>query len=550
MIENIRKYTGLMIVVFVILFISFLLLDTSSVQNVGGGGGYLRIDGKTYTQKEFTRMGQNGYDLLQELIRGGNYELYQFLFAATVDATDEQDTLEKFFISRVLLREAANEFGLQPSEHEISAEIRKMQAFTGQDGEFDASAFGTFIERRIGRLGMTESDVRALISDVMIHNQLKDLLGTGLAPMSEAVVRIDAFENQQVSGALAHYKLAPFEEALDPDEDEVKAFWENLQDAFTTEPLRKFTYIYAKPEFPDETEELPPFTFDDLQLTEEQREVRDQQYRENLAAERAELRRKRQLEIDSTIDDFLYDIEHQQDATFESLATDKGLEVVTTELFSASAAPADLAQPLRQSARGESVVSELFRMITTVDPLSKISPPLAVAEGGWIVARLDEVEPSRVKTYEEAKEEARALYIEEKAIAAMTDAAESAREKILEALAGGQSFAAAAETAGFADVHAFENVTRAYQSNPDREPGALFETVRSVDAGSLAEVLVEGDRAFIAFVEKRELIKDENLAQRIENQLDQATRANETTAYVSWLRSRSEASNIQQLYRR
>ncbi len=554
MIENIRKYTGLMIVVFVVLFISFLLIDTSSVQNIGGGGAMLRVDGKTYTQKEFSRVGQNGYELTQELIRGGNFDLYQFLIASTIDATDDNDSVEKFFITRMLLRAAADEFGLRPAESEISAYIRGLQSFAGPDGGFDAQAFGAFVERRIGRLGMTEADVRSLVSDILIYNKLSDVVGSGMAPLAAAIERIDAFQSQLISGALAHFALAPFEAAVEPSEDDVLAFWENLQDAFMTEPRRRFTYVFAKPDLPEEIsseeEALPELSFQDLALSEEERAERDAKFQAERAAERAELRRKLQLETDAKIDDFLYDLENKQGATFESLAGEMGLDVVTTDWFTQSDPPLDLAQPLRQSGRGESVAGELFRMIPTEDPLSKISHPLAVADGGWVVARLDEVEPSRVKTFEEAREEARALYIEEKAVAAMRDAAANAKEKIQEAIKAGKSFAEAAEEAGLMEVHVFENVTSTQQAVSAEEPQSLFESVRAAAPGSVAEVIIERDRAFIVFVEKRELLREENLAQRVEAQVAQTTRANESTAFIAWLRARTEAANVQQLYRR
>jgi len=554
MIENIRKYTGLMIVVFVVLFVSFLLLDTSSVQSIGGGGSVIRIDGKTYNEKEFRRIGHNGFELSQELIRSGNFDLYQFLIASTMDAVDEGDSVEKFFVSRILLRAAADEFGLRPANSEVSSYIRSLQAFTGPDGDFDSQAYSNFIERRIGRLGMTEADVRGLVADILVFNKLNDVLGSGLTPLRDAVERQDAFENQRISGAVTHFELAPFEAAVEPTDEEVREFWENLQDAFTTEPLRRFTYVYAKPELPEEIteeeEELPELTFADLALSEEERAVRDAAFQAERAAERAETRRKKQLENDAKIDDFLYDLEHQKEVTFESLAEEMGLEVHVSELFSQSEPPTDLAQPLRQSGRGETVAGELFRMVTTVDPLSKISHPLAVDDGGWIVARLDETVASRVKTFEEAKDEARALFIEEKAVAAMIEAAEHAAGKIKEALADGKSFAQATEVAGLSNSHIFENITVAHQPDPVNEPQSLFEAARGVTPGTLAEVITENDRAFILFVESREILKEEIIAQRIDGQLAQTTRANQSTAFIAWMRARTQAANVQPLYRR
>lgn len=553
MIENIRKYTGLMIVVFVVLFISFLLLDTSSVQNIGGGGAVLRIDGKAYSQKEFTRIGQNGYELTQELIRGRNFDLYQFLIATTLDARDESDSVEKFFISRILMRAAADEFGLHPAESEVSAYIRSMPSFAGADGDFDPDAFGAFLERRIGRLGMTEADVRALVGDILVYNKLSEVVGSGLAPLRSAVERVDAFENQEITGALAHFSLAPFEAAVEPTEEEVRNFWENLKDAFTTEPRRRFTYVFAKPDLPGELsaeeEELPELSLEDLALSEAERAEKDKKFQAEKAAERAELRRKRQLEMDARIDDFLYDLENKPGATFEALAAEMGLAVATTELFTESAPPEDLARPLRQSNQGQSVAGELFAMVTTTDPLSKISDPLAVPDGGWIVARLDEVETSRVKTFEEARDEARELYIEEKAVAAMKEAADAASVKINEALAAGKTFAEAVEEAGLSEVHEFRAITRFHQPDPAKEPQSLFESVRGVAPGRLAEVIVDADRAFVAFVERRELPKDEKLTQRVDSQVVQTERANENTALIAWLRARTQAADVQQLYR-
>ncbi|MFU8892337.1 MAG: SurA N-terminal domain-containing protein [Luteolibacter sp.] len=554
MIENIRKYTGLMIVVFVLLFVSFLLLDTSSVQSIGGGGAVLRVDGKTYNEKEYRRLGQNGFELTQELIRSGNWDLYQFLIASTMDAADDDDSVEKFFITRIMLRAAADEFGLRPAETEISSHIRSLQAFTGPDGEFDPQAYATFIERRIGRLGMNEADVRTLVADILVFNKLNNVLGSGLAPMRDAIARIDAFDNQQITGVITHFTLAPFEAAVEPTDDDVIAFWENLRDAFTTEPQRRFTYIYAKPDMPadlsPEEEELPTFSFQDLALSEEERAERDAKYQADQAAKRAQERRTKQLENDTKINDFLFKLEQKQGEGFEQLAEDMGLEVKSTGLFIESEPPAELAAPLRQSARGETVVGQLFRMTTTVDPFSKISNPLAVGDATWVVARLDEVVPLRPKTFEEARDEARALFIEEKALDAMLEAAENATQIINQAIAEGKSFAEAVELAGLENAHSFQNINSAHQPDRDHEPQNLFEAARGVSPGSLADVITEGDRAFILFVEKRELVRSESDGPRIDGQLAQTTRANESTAFIAWMRSRTQAADVQQLYRR
>ena len=102
MIENIRKYTGLMIVVFVILFISFFFLDTGSVRNMGGGEAVLKIAGRTYNDKEFRTLGTASHDLAMSLAQTGDFGIYQFVMALTTGGTGAQDA-EKFFINRMIL---------------------------------------------------------------------------------------------------------------------------------------------------------------------------------------------------------------------------------------------------------------------------------------------------------------------------------------------------------------------------------------------------------------------------------------------------------------
>jgi len=554
MIENIRKYTGLMIVVFALLFVSFLLIDTSSVQNIGGGGAILRIDGKTYNEKEYRRLGSNGFELMQELLNAGNFDLYTFVLGVTMDAEDESSAAEKFFISRILLRSAAEEFGLTPGEDEISARIRGMRSFSGPDGEFNPQAFGTFIERRIGRLGMGERDLRALVADIVIYEKLGEVVGGGLAPLREAILRNHAFERQRVSGAVAHFQLAPFEEAVEPTEDDVREFWENLQDAFTTEPRRAFTYIVAKADLPadisPEEEEPRVFLPEDFALSEAERAAKDAEHRAMLAAKRTEERRTKIRDIAIAVDKFHSDLEVESKQSFEELAEKHGFEVKSSGLFPLSAPPADLGVSIRQTSGGGTVAAELFRIITTNDPFSKISTPLPIGDGQWIIARLDESEASRVKTFEEAGDEARALLIEEQAVKAMTEAAETAIEKINAAMGEGKSFAEAAEAAGLESVHTFQDITAAHEADPAHEPQSLFDSARVVTPGTVADPLIEADRAFILFVESRELVRDEGTDGIIDLLLDQATRGNQSTALVAWMRARTAAANVQQLWKR
>lgn len=556
MIENIRKYTGLMIVVFVILFISFFFLDSSSMRSAGGGGAVMRIGDRTYSEKEFRLLGSSAYELTTSLARYGDYDLIQLVMALSSGTGAMQDPTESFFIGRMIVRDAKEEFGVHPGEEEISDYLRTLRVFTGPDGGFSAEAYRTFIERGMGRLGMTEKDLRDLASDILAARQINAIVGAGLGVNPDIIAKSLALDNQLVTGELARLELAPFEEAIQPTEEEIKAYWELVSDSFTTEPRRKFTYVVATPNLPEEASDATPEapeTLADAAASDEARAATEKKREEVKAANAtklAEERRKKQMELDSLVDDFLFKLEGQKGAGFEELAEANGWEVRTSGLFARSESPAELDVELRSSTRGGKAIDELFRVQETADPFSKISEAIAIGENQWIVARFDGEEPSRTKTYEEARDDARAQYISEKAAAALKAAADEAVTKIETLMSAGKSFAEAAAEAGIPETREFTAITSTYRPDGASEPQNLFEATRNVDAGSIAEVIIESDRAFVVHVAKREVVKEENTVARLDSELSSRTNENETIAFVSWVNARTEAAKVELLYKR
>jgi hypothetical protein len=555
MIENIRKYTGL-IIFFMALVVVALVVGIKDDLFRGGGGGLpvLKIDGRTYSEKEFRRLGTGAFDLASSLLRSGDFGPYQFLMSLSTGATSEKDAPEKFFIGRMIIRGAKEEFGVHPSEEEISDYIRSLRTFTGPDGAFNQEAYTNFIEKGIGRFGMTESDLRELVADAIAARKINEIIGAGLGVNREVTCNILALDNQKISGELARIDLEPHEATINPSEEDIKTYWETLQDAFTTEPLRKFTYVIVTPNLPAEPaeDEAAPETLAEAAATDEAKAAAEKQKAEEKArkaAEHAEARRAKQMETDKLVDDFTFTLEEQKGAGFEELAAENQWEVKTSEFFGKSSPPEDLNVDLRASSRGGKAVDELFRIEPTDDPISKLSQPIAIGENQWLVARLDEEQPSRTKTFEEAKDQARTQYIAEKAAEAMKAAAEAAHAKIKESLAAGKSFADAARDAGIEETHTFERIGSDHTPDPLSEPANLFESTRNVDPGSLAELVTEPKRTFIIQVTKRELVKDENAASMLDSEVARRVNENETMAFVGWLTSRIEAAKVEALYR-
>lgn len=554
MIENIRKYTGLMIVVFVILFISFFFLDTRSVRNMSGGHAVMKIAGRSYNDKEYRSLGTGSFELTRNLASAGDFGLYQFLMGLSSGATSQDDAAEKFFVGRMIIRQAKEEFGVYPGEEEISAYLRTLRVFAGPDSQFNPETYRNFIEKGMGRLGLTEKDLRELASDVLASKKINAIVGTGLSVDRDAVAKNLALEKQQISGEVAKLELAPFEEKIQPTEEEIKKYWETISDSFTTEPRRKFTYIIATPNLPAEPKvEEAADSIADATASDDVKKAaakKKEDAKAKRAAEFAEERRKKQLELDTLVDDFTYQLEQQKGSGFEELAKQNKWEVKTSELFPRSAAPQDLSVALRSSSKGSKLVEELFRIEPTSDPVSKISQPIAIGENQWVVARLDGEEKSRPKTYEEARAEARAQYISEKASEALKAAATEASSKIKSSIAAGKSFAEAAKEAGVTETKSFAAVTSTSKPDTATQPANLFTATRTVDPGTLADVITESDRAFILFVAKREVIKEADAAKAIDTEVASRTNENETIAFMSWIAARTEAAKVEQLAKR
>lgn len=553
MIENLRKYTGLIIVVFVILFISFFFLDSRSVRNMNSGQAMMKIAGRTYDDKEYSNLGKSSLELAYGLAGRGDFDLVQFVSELSGGEQGDQAP-EKFFIGRMILRQAKEEFGIYPGEEEISAYLRTLKVFGGPDGKFNAETYRNFIDKGMGRLGMTEKDLRELAADFLAFKKLSAIVGSGLGVDRDALAKDLALRNQQITGELAKLELSPFEAKIEPTEDEIKKYWESISDSFTTETRRKFTYVIATPTLPAETATPEaPESLADAAASEEVKKAAAKKKAEEKAkraTELAESRRKKQLELDSLVDDFLFKLEEQKGTGFEELAKADGWEVKTTEFFARSAAPKDLDVNLRSSSRGGKAVDQLFQIQETSDPFSKISEAIAIGDNQWLIARIDGEEKSRPKTYEEARAEARAQFISEKAIEAMKTAASEALTKIKTLLSAGKSFADAAKEAGIPETHAFTAVLSTYRPEGATEPQNLFEAARNIEPGTLADVIIESDRAFILYVAKREVVKAADAATRIDSEVATSIRQNETIAFSSWLAARTDAAKVEQLYKR
>jgi len=133
MIENLRKYPGVILAALVAVFIGFLLMDSQRFFRQSGHNA-ISINGTSYDINEYNRLGPSSQKLCSMLTTYQSMSLYEFAMALVDRNAKTQEAAEKsFFINRLFLRNAGKDFGYEPGESEIQDYIRDRSVFTDSD---------------------------------------------------------------------------------------------------------------------------------------------------------------------------------------------------------------------------------------------------------------------------------------------------------------------------------------------------------------------------------------------------------------------------------
>lgn len=543
MIENLRKYPGVIIAALVAVFIGFLLMDSQQYfRNGGGGSKVITVDNVSYDESEFNKLGPASRALTQQLSSYQAMTMYEFSMAMADNKAASEDAFEKsFFTRRILLQRAGKEFGIEPSVEEIQTFIRERSVFAETDPtdptkkSFNKEGYEGFILNRLGKSGMSEKDVYQLVKDVLTYEKLSELLASGISVDQDKVKALYQANRQKIGISYANLKLEEFSKKLTPTEEELKKYWEERKDSYKTENRRKFSYVVGTPKYPAGAEKAPtPPTAEPGKPAPEPSEA-DKKITEQ--------RKKAELEVAAQMDDLFTHLDESKGGTFEDEVKSLGWELKVTDLFSSTTLPEELMK-LTPRKTDKTIEQLLFSLKVTSDPLSKFTNYLAIGEADWFVARLDAEEESRVKTYEEAKDEVRKQWLEAKGREEMKKAADEAHKKIKEALAAKKSFADAAKEAGLSaiTIDPFGN-----GENPAGHPDAqaLFTAAQYTTPGELTEVVTTTDGSAIAVVDKREIVKDPNFDSMLSGGVDQTKRSIRIQAFQAWINERYELAKIQ-----
>jgi hypothetical protein len=267
MIENIRKYTGLMIVVLVLLFIGLVFLGDTA-RNSFTGKPVMEVNGVAVSRKEFDRMSGNALQIPSALAQAGPLSqsskviashylgdsvLANPMTSAASILTEMTVYLQgndpgRFLANRIAVREAGLDYGATPGPDEVESFIEKV-LFADQDGNFDQVAFSEFMEKKIGRLGIGSRGFNGYVRDLLTAQNIAKILGAGIAADSSTAATHYSLDKQNITAQQVTLDMLDFEKDLKPTEEEIKAFYEENKENYFSDELRKTTYIFAEPDW-------------------------------------------------------------------------------------------------------------------------------------------------------------------------------------------------------------------------------------------------------------------------------------------------------------
>lgn len=268
MIENIRKYTGLMVVVLVLLFVGLVFLD-GGVSKAFNGKPVMEVGDQSISEKEFNRQRAlmqlpNALPTAIEIPEGSRLLAKHYLgetfmesqipktpsFIVRIMANYLQPSLEeseRFIANRINIQKGGIEFGVTPSNDEVEKFVETV-LFTDADGNFDLEAYDKFTKSRLGNIGGIPG-FNNYIRDLLTAQNLSKVLGGGISTEKDTERELFDIQKQEISGSKITLESGVYEGRVKPTEEEIKGFYdENIQN-YNSDELRKITYVSIEPDW-------------------------------------------------------------------------------------------------------------------------------------------------------------------------------------------------------------------------------------------------------------------------------------------------------------
>lgn len=487
--RHIQKGTLIVVTVLIVIAFAFLYSDFDFVQGtVGRQDCVVKVYDRCYRQKEAQKLAAN-FDVSLQL---GMYEFATVLFGENRRDQDRTD----FVMSLVILRKEADRLGVEPTAAEIKEAIPNLPIFQ-QPGVTAA-----YIQNNIlGPNGFTDGDLAELVGDYLSYRKLRSLIGAGIEPIPSETERRYLRANQRYTASVVRFDREDYVDSVEVSDEEIQEYYEENADQLASDPKRGFDYVKFTP-----------------------KEVAEDATNEERA--------KAGLAFANAVNRAYADLA-DEDADFASVAEQYQGSQADFDLESGALEPFSPTDPpeLLEDDDGE-IMQTLFSEALQQDD---VTVPFRADDGGYLVFHFSgAVEPKPLEP-EEAKPAIEEALMARKSNRAVNDAANAAVSALNEALAAGESFAAAAEQAGVETVE-LPNFSQAEPPAEVDDASLILDAVDGLGEKELSSVIERpgGDGYLIVYVDSIEIYEEEEEESEKRSLAASAEGNLERTMFTAW----------------
>ena len=513
MLEFFRKYSAFAFIVLIVLFIGLVfMVDGGLGSGLGSGPKMMSLKGRGYTYSEVERGGadyrnlafgvaQSAGSVDPELLAPYMSQILQY-DPRSGKGTDEAG----FFANRLVLKDLATKYGVTPSEAQIEKCIKE-RVFINSAKQFDQSGYTKFVQNRVKRYGLGVQDLNNLIGEMISMEKLQGVIGSGFVVNEELEQRSSLVSGQTMTFEQFTLPLDGLESAIEVSEEDIKAYWEKSQNNYLTDSQVKVEYVII-----------------DAGLKEGE-ELSDEE----------KIKRVNTVVIKS--DGLFNSVQDDDGKNFVKHAETLGLEVKTSELFTASTAPEEF-KTSGISGSAAAVAQTLTANSGTMDSISDI---FQISEGRLLMFQVIEKVEQEPLPFEKAKEAAKNALVNEKLSESMEELTAGLGNQLATADAAGTLLEKAKEL-GMTYTKR-ENAKMYDQFEDDQFSSLIFQSATAVGTGKLSDAVIQdvpqyglSRVVFVKPLERTYVDSEENQAQAAQ-QIAGTQAGLNNVVFTNWFRN-------------
>ena len=523
MVNILRRFSQPLMVVFTVLIIVSFTAWGPSYNRSGSSAPAAVINGRPVTGETFR---QEARLLAIHARLGGPYsKLIDPAAAAEAQREFQQNLREGRYVrpdqkvtsegveNSLLFESEAAALGITASQQEIQE--RLAQAFSGQDGKFDAHELDKVVKQLLNPEGLSESQIAGFMASDVRAMKIANLLAATIPP-TPAEIKGEFIRQRLITEAsYVVLKAGDFRAAQKVTEDEIMKHYEVRKELLKSPEKRKVRIAaFVLPPAPQAKPE------DEAKKTKEQKKAEDEE--KNL--------KQQKLAYEA----YDFSIALQKGAVkFEQGAKEAGATLAeTAEFFSAEDMPKELeGSPLAVAAAFE---------LTKEKPYST---HIVLSKGTYVLA-LKEVQQPETLPLDKVRKQLEDELLDSKADAAMMEKANDLRTKLADARKNAKSFSEAAETLKLKaePFPAFSQMQRVPPGTP--HAGIVMSAAAKLAPGEISPVIPGVGTVLIVHVDQRPSVDEKDMTAATEQIAQQITEQRQMMAFYAWLADRREAAGL------